>query len=215
MGRVVLAGVVAALLVGAGSAHAGVVVRPRFGHVVLRTAPGGGAVVARLGRRTEFGSPLAWSVKARRGRWIGVLAPQRPNGRLSWIDVRALRISKDARRIDVSLSRRMLWLRRGGRVLLRVHVGIGSPVSPTPTGWFAVTDRLAGADFAPYYGCCILALSGHQPHPPPSWRGSDTLLAIHGGPLGAVSNGCLHAPTWALRFLMRHVPLGTRVTICA
>ena len=112
MGRVVLAGVAAALLVGAGSAHAGVVVRPRFAHVILRTAPGGGSVVARLGRRTEFGSPLAWSVKARRGRWIGVLAPQRPNGRLAWIDVRALRISKDAVRIDVSLSRRMLWLRR-------------------------------------------------------------------------------------------------------
>ena len=150
----VLAGVAAALLIGAGSAHAGVVVRPRFAHVILRSAPGGGSVVARLGRRTEFGSPLAWSVKARRGRWISVLAPQRPNGRLAWIDVRALRISKDARRIDVSLSRRTLWLRRGRRVLLRVHVGIGSPVSPTPTGWFAVTDRLAGAD---------------------------TLLAIHGG----------------------------------
>jgi len=214
VGRVaVLGAIVGASLAVASVAHADVVVRPRFGHVALRDGPGG-RVVARLGRRTEFGSPLVYSVRARRGRWIAVIAPQRPNGRFSWIDVRTLRISEEPLHIDVSLSRRTLWVRRGNTVLRRVHVGIGSSGSPTPTGKFAVTDRLPGADFSTAaYGCCILALAGHQPHPPPTWRGSDTLLAIHGGAFGAVSNGCLHASGRALRYLMKHVPLGTRVTI--
>jgi lipoprotein-anchoring transpeptidase ErfK/SrfK len=216
VGRIaVLGAIVGSFLAVASVAHAGVVVRPRFGHVVLRNAPHG-RVVARLGRRTEFGSPLVYSVRARRGRWIAVITPQRPNGRFSWIDVRTLRIARESLRIDVSLSRRMLSVRRGDAVVARVRVGIGSPASPTPTGMFAVTDRLPGADFSTAaYGCCILALAGHQPHPPATWRGSDTLLAIHGGPFGAVSNGCLHASEPALRFLMKHVPLGTRVTIRA
>ena len=104
---------------------------------------------------------------------------------------------------------------RGRKVLRRMRVGIGAPGTPTPTGRFAITDKLSGAGFGPVYGCCILALSGNQPHPPPGWDPSESRLAIHGGAQGAVSAGCLHARTAALRFLMAHVPLGTRITIRA
>lgn len=215
MGRVgLLAAVAAVLFAFAGAARAGLVAQPRFARVVLRSAPQG-RVLARLGRRTEFGSPLVWPVRARRGRWVGVVAPQRPNGVLSWIDARSLRIWSSSTHIDVSISRQTLELLRGRKLVLRARVGIGSTLTPTPTGTFAVTDRLAGSEFSAVYGCCILALSGHQEHPSSSWSGSDTRIAIHGGALGAVSNGCIHAPTDALRFLMTHVPLGTRVTIRA
>ena len=215
MGRVALAASVAAVVFASASpADAGLVARPLTGQVVLRAAPGG-AVVARLAGRTEFGSPLVYSVRARRGRWLGVIAPQLPNGRLAWIDARSVRTANVAVRIDVSLSRRTLELFRGGNVLRRVSLGIGAVASPTPTGVYAVTDRLPGAEFSrSAYGCCILALSGHQERPTIAWTGG-TRLAIHGGALGAVSNGCLHAPEAALRFLMTHVPLGTRVTIRA
>jgi lipoprotein-anchoring transpeptidase ErfK/SrfK len=210
----VLAAVAAVLSAFAGTAQAGLVAQPRGAHVVLRSAPHG-RVIARLGRTTEFGSPLVWSVAARRGRWIGVVAPQRRNGVLSWIDARSVHTWKSSTRIDVSLSRRTLSLVRGGELVMRAPIGVGSSVTPTPTGTFAVTDRLAGADFSTAYGCCILALSGHQERPATSWSGSDTRIAIHAGALGALSNGCIHAPTDALRFLMTHVPLGTRVTIRA
>jgi hypothetical protein len=214
VGRVALAAAVAAaFLVSASAASADVVARPLTGHVVLRAAPGG-AVVARLSGRTEFGSPLVYAVRARRGRWLGVIAPQQRNGVLSWIDARTVRTSKTSVRIEVSLSRRTLVLIRGGKALRRAPLGIGAGASPTPTGEYAVTDRLAGADYAPAYGCCILALSAHQEHPTRTWKGG-TRIAIHAGALGAVSNGCLHAPEDALRFLMTHVPLGTRVTIRA
>jgi lipoprotein-anchoring transpeptidase ErfK/SrfK len=97
------------------------------------------------------------------------------------------------------------------------RVAVGRPGSTTPIGRFAVTDKLDGSRFGPYYGCCILALSGHQPHTPAGWRGGSR-LAIHGtstpGDIGtAASAGCLHASASDLRFLMRAVPLGTPVFI--
>jgi lipoprotein-anchoring transpeptidase ErfK/SrfK len=200
----------AAFFANAATASADVVARPIGTDVALRVAPGG-HVLARIGQRTEFGSPLALSVAARRGRWLGVISPLLPNGRLGWIDGRTVHTSTVRLRIDVSLSQQRLRLLQGRRVLARIRVGIGAVSTPTPMGRFAVTDKLSGDGSV--YGCCILALSGHQPHPSPTWRGSDTRIAIHGGVWGAVSNGCLHAPTRTLRFLMAQVPLGTRVTI--
>jgi lipoprotein-anchoring transpeptidase ErfK/SrfK len=94
----------------------------------------------------------------------------------------------------------------------QIPVGIGAPGTSTPTGRFAVSDKLNGAAYSPVYGCCILALSGHQTNLPRGWTGGDR-LAIHAGSLGAVSTGCVHASTSDLRFLMRSVPLGARVVI--
>jgi hypothetical protein len=176
--------------------------------VALRTAPGG-AVVARVGRRTEFGSRLVLGVGERRGGWVGVISSSLPNGRLGWARAGSFRFAAVRYAVRVDLSRRELVLLHGGVVVRRFAVGIGGAGSPTPAGRFTVTDKLAGNRV---YGCCILALSGHQPHPPAGWSGG-TRMAIHGGPLGAVSAGCLHAAEPSLRYLMRTVPLGTPVTI--
>ena len=99
-----------------------------------------------------------------------------------------------------------------------ISVAIGASDTPTPLGEFYVTDKLPGADFGSYYGCCILALSGRQPNLPQGWSGGDR-LAIHGSPTPtwghAVSNGCFHASEADLRYLMKTVPLGTSVEIHA
>jgi lipoprotein-anchoring transpeptidase ErfK/SrfK len=76
-----------------------------------------------------------------------------------------------------------------------------------------------GSTYGAYYGCCILALSGHQVNTPAGWQGGDR-LAIHGtnqpASIGVPSSaGCLHAEAADLRTLMRHVPLGTPVFIRA
>jgi lipoprotein-anchoring transpeptidase ErfK/SrfK len=116
--------------------------------------------------------------------------------------------------IDVDLATRVLTLRKDGAVALRINVAIGARGSPTPVGVFAVTDKLA-AGFGSVYGCCILALSAHQPLLPRGWSPGNDRIAIHGGGgIGAaVSAGCLHASERSLRQLMAHVPLGTPVTI--
>ena len=99
----------------------------------------------------------------------------------------------------------------------RMHVAVGRPGSPTPTGRFSVTDKISGERFGPYYGCCILALSATQPHTPPGWTGGNR-MAIHGtdasSSIGtAASAGCLRAGDEDLNALMEWVPAGTPVVI--
>jgi hypothetical protein len=195
-----------------------VIARIRSGRKVgLRLRPTG-PVVAWLSSQTEFGSPQTFAVtRMLPGRRFGVVSTALANGRVGWIDARpgALRLSRTRVTLDVDLSRRVLRVLVGGKVMRSMRVGIGAPGTPTPRGRFAVTDKLNGAAYSPVYGCCILALSAHQTRLPSGWTGGDR-IAIHGGSTaGAVSNGCLHAPTAALRYLMRSVPLGARVVIHA
>lgn len=194
-------------------------VRPG-GAVALRSRPGG-PVVARDGATTEFGSPQSLAVAARRGDWVGVTSDALGNGQLAWIrrGTRSVSAGRTLVSLHVSLSRRLLELRVGRRVVRRVEVGVGQPASPTPQGRFAVTDKLSGAPYGGVYGCCILALSGYQTNTPPGWAGGDR-IAIHGtdapGTIGgADSAGCLHAADADLRALMRAVPVGAPVFIGA
>jgi hypothetical protein len=186
--------------------------------VALRAKPGG-RVVARIGSTTEFGSPDTLAVATRRGSWLGVTSTDMPNGKLAWVDSNAVRLKSHATHISlqVDLSTRRLQLLDGSKVLRRVRVGIGRPGSPTPTGRYAITDKLSGTSYGSYYGCCILALSGHQTNTPAGWQGGNR-LAIHGtddpSSIGVPSSaGCLHADAADLRVLMRRVPLGAPVFI--
>jgi lipoprotein-anchoring transpeptidase ErfK/SrfK len=172
--------------------------------------------VARLGRRTPFGTPVVLGVVARRGRWLGVTTDALPNGTLGWIDARTARLRTVATSLRVSLGRRRLELVVAGRVVRTFAVGIGAAASPTPTGRFAVAEKLDGTRYGRVWGCCVLGLSAHQPQPPSSWSPSrDYLVAIHGGAgVGtAVSAGCLHLDDASLRYLMRAVPVGTPVFV--
>ena len=158
------------------------------------------------------------SVVRSRGRWLGVTSSELPNGRLGWVGRgRALRLSRTRLSIHVDTSERRLELRLGRRVVRAARVGVGRDGSHTPAGRFAVTDRLNGRRIAPYYGCCVLALSGRQPNLPPGWSGGNR-LALHGTDsprtVGrAASAGCLHALERDLWFLIRSVRLGTPVFI--
>jgi lipoprotein-anchoring transpeptidase ErfK/SrfK len=195
-------------------------VRP--GHAVAVRARPNGEVLASLGSRTEFGSSRALSVvRERRGRWLGVTTPNLPNGKLGWVDAWSggLRYTHAPVALEIDLSRRQLVVRRGDEVLRRAPVSIGRAGSPTPTGRFAVTDKLPGQRFSAAYGCCILALSGTQPNLPAGWTGGNR-LAIHGTPDegsvgGRESAGCLQARESDLRPLMKSIPLGTPVRIHA
>jgi hypothetical protein len=186
--------------------------------VPLRARPNG-RVALRAGARTEFGGRRVMSIAAQRGPWLGVVTPELPNGRLAWVheDNRGLGFRRHGYSLHADLSARRLVLRRGGRRVKRITVAIGRPGSETPTGRFAVTDKLDGTRFGSYYGCCILALNGEQPNLPAGWQGGNR-LAIHGtnspGTIGAAASaGCLRAGDADLRILMRRVPLGTPVFI--
>jgi hypothetical protein len=185
--------------------------------VALRARPGG-RILARVGGQTEFGSPQTLAVAFRKGDWLAVRSPALGNKQLGWVRAAPLRLLRRPVELEVDLSRRELVVREEHGIERRISVAIGAPDTPTPTGEYYVTDKLPGADYGSYYGCCILALSGRQPNLPQGWSGGDR-LAIHGSPTPTwgqpVSNGCLHADEADLRYLMKTVPLGTAVDIHA
>jgi hypothetical protein len=199
------------------------------GHMIAEVRPGRtlalhsrpfGRVLARVGATTPFGSHRALAVVGtRRGRWLAVTEAGVGSNRIVWVDARAggLRYARTKLELLVDLSSRTLTVLRDRVVLQRFSVGVGRAGSPTPTGRFSITDKLAGRAYSAAYGCCILALSATQPNLPAGWTGGNR-IAIHGtlssSDFGrAVSAGCVHASDADLRYLMRAVPLGTPVVI--
>ena len=188
----------------------------RDGAEVPLFASPGGRLVESLAPRSEFGSPRVLGVARQRGPWLGVITPLLPNGELGWIRFESDKISLYFTRywLSVSLSRRQMALRYGDRELGRYAISVGATGTGTPEGHFAITDALSYDD-SPYYGCCALALSGHQEMLPVGWLGGDR-IAIHGTP-GAVgyaaSSGCIRATDQTMRVLFRRIPLGTPVFV--
>src|SRR4029453_2566045 len=92
---------------------------------------------------------------------------------LGWVKAEpgALAFGRVRLELEADLSRQVLRVWSHGRVIRRIRVGIGRPGTTTPTGRFSITDKMLGSSLGPYYGCCLLALSGNQPHPPPGWTG--------------------------------------------
>ena len=103
--------------------------------------------------------------------------------------------------------------------MLRFPVAVGRPGNETPLGRYAVTDTLKLTDPTSPYGCCAVALTGHQTKLVPGWIGGDR-LAIHGTPqpetIGkAISLGCMRAPRRTMQRLIRTIPLGAPVFVKA
>jgi hypothetical protein len=189
--------------------------RPLHGGVVLRAEPGGRPLL-RVGSRGALGGPLVLGVVAVRGSWVEVTAEALPNGHYGWVEFgRDVSVHPIRWRLRASLSRRELSVLRDGRIVRTIRVGIGASGSPTPTGRFAIAEKVTGT-FGPAFGCCILALTAQQPRLPAGWNHSLTYyVAIHAGSGqgSAVSAGCLHATEAGVRYLMRTIPLGTPVRI--
>ena len=184
---------------------------------VLMDEPNGKPKV-RIAAKTEWDSQRVLSVVEREGDWLAVLVPELENGEVGWVqeaDVDSLDTVGWALRAD--LSERVIEVERNGEVVKRVKVGIGREDHPTPTGRFAVTDKLRVTDPGSPYGCCVVALTGHQTQLPDGWPGGDR-LAIHAtndeSGLGkAVSLGCMRADPDDARWMMDALPLGTPVFV--
>ena len=141
------------------------------------------------------------------------------NGRLGWIPQSASTLSRVPWELRVSLAARRLTVLDDGKVLERYTIAIGRPTAPTPTGRFAVTDRLSTGDPAGPYGCCIIALSALAPHAIQGWDGGNR-IAIHSTPetssIGEpVSHGCMRLTLAEGKWLLEHIPLGTPTLISA
>jgi hypothetical protein len=179
----------------------------------------GGRVRIRLSARTEWGSPRIFGVVRHRGDWVAVQAPELGNGELAWMPANRARIDCVRWSMHVDLSRRRLSVERNGTTVRRFEIAIGRSGNPTPRGRFSVTDKLRVTDPGSPYGCCVLALSGHQTRLPASWPGGDR-LAVHAtrdlSSIGkAASLGCMRVTSSQARWLIRTIPLGAPVFVKA
>ena len=192
------------------------IVRIRKGEKVEVLDAPGGALVAKQGDETEFGSPSVFSVQKQTGDWVGVSTPLVGNDDVGWIraDPRDLRLRYVEHSVVVDLSERSAAIYEGDELRRSWPVTVGAAPTTTPTGTFAVTDTFRGG-LNPAYGCCAVALSATQPNIPEGWIGGNR-IAFHGtgGPLGvAASLGCVRSADGDIQALLRTVPLGTPVTI--
>jgi lipoprotein-anchoring transpeptidase ErfK/SrfK len=194
------------------------ILKARPGHVVAMHVRPGGKLLFRVLPKTIYGRRLILSVTQRRGAWAAVPTFLVPNGRRAWVyvDRRTFVVRRTRWRLSADLTARTVTVLHGDERVRTVRVAIGARSTPTPPGTYAITDKLKGRPFGSSFGCCILALSGHQPK---VRTGSvDGRLAIHGTDrpdlVGArASQGCLRARDRDVRWLMRTVPVGTQVTI--
>ena len=185
----------------------------------IRSRPASGRVVGWMPASSRyFHQPmLAWVLRtARNGRFGRVAVPYTAVHRQGWISLRGLRRTRTAVRVYADLSRHLLVVRRRGRVVVRVHAATGASSTPTPTGRYFVTDRVAFSAGSSY-GSFAFGLSGIQSHLPSWWSGGDQ-LAIHGTDepwtIGqSVSAGCLRVSEKALGKLRTLLRLGTPVVI--
>jgi hypothetical protein len=184
----------------------------------MRTRPDG-PVLAEQPVTTPFGSQVAYLVREVQRGWLGVVSPLAGNNRLGWISATDAVLSSVDWKLEVSLATRRLKVIHNGHVVRVWPIAIGRPDAPTPTGVFAVTDRLSTGDPLGPYGCCILALSALAPHAIQDWFGGDR-IAIHSTPpdtywsIGEpVTHGCMHVTLPEGQWLIDHVPLGTPAVI--
>jgi lipoprotein-anchoring transpeptidase ErfK/SrfK len=194
------------------------ILKVRPGRLVRMHAHAGGKLLFRVLPKTIYGRRLILSVTHRRGAWAAVTTFLVPNGHRAWVHVdrRTFAVRRTRWRLQADLGDRTLTVLHGDDVVRTLRIAIGTRATPTPPGTYAVTDKLDGRRFGRSYGCCIMALSGHQPKV--RTGPIDGRLAIHGTDrpdlVGTrASQGCLRARDADVRWLVRTVPVGTQLTI--
>ncbi len=156
-------------------------------------------------------------VLARRGRWLEVRLPGRPNGHTGWILAGKTVRSFTDWHIVVDTSRRTVTVYRAGKAVRTFEAVVGKPSTPTPTGDFFIEESIAlratdvGAPFA-------LALSARS-RVLQEFDGGPGQIALHGlanvggVPGTAASHGCVRLDTAAMGWLVARVGPGVPVTI--
>jgi hypothetical protein len=181
------------------------------------SAAAGGRPSQSLPNPNNLGAPLAVLVNELHGKWAQVYLPERPNESLGWTPASDLSMQWNPERIVVSLSKRHLELLRDGRVVFQATAAVGNPESPTPTGFFYVTEVLKLTDPGDVYGPYALGLSGFS-NTYYSFDGGPGQIAIHGTNEPSVigqyaSHGCVRLDNPDITTLSTQVEAGTPVDI--
>ena len=181
--------------------------------------PGNGKVIGVMPRGSRYygEAHTAWiQERSADGRYGKVTVPYSESRATGWIRIAGLELSSTPYSVQADLSRHLVTVRRLDKVIMRFPTATGAPGSPSPTGRYFVTDRVAipgGGSFGTY----AFGISGIQPNLPAGWSGGDQ-MAIHGtsdpSSIGtSASAGCLRVSEGTLDRLEPLLKLGTPITI--
>lgn len=176
------------------------------------------ATISLVPARTPItGERTVLPVLARKGHWLRVRLPGRPNGHTGWISQAATGRSVTAWHLLVDRTHRRVTVYRAGRPVRVFRAIVGKPSTPTPSGEYFVEESIAlraadvGAPFA-------LALSARS-DVLQEFGGGPGQIALHGlgnigGLLGsAVSHGCVRLDNDVMRWLVYRIGPGVPVSI--
>ena len=156
-------------------------------------------------------------VLGRRGQWLKVRLPGRPNSHTGWIKRGATVRVETIWHIVVNRSRRLVTVYRAGRPVRVFKAIVGKPSTPTPSGEFFVEESIAlrGGDVGAPFALALSARSNVLQE----FDGGPGQIAFHGltnvgGVLGtAVSHGCIRLADDTMRWLVVRIGPGVPVTI--
>ncbi len=184
--------------------------------VPIRTQPESGAKrVATTHLLTEDGLAEVYLVLQRKGGWVEIRVPGRPNGRKGWVRDTALGpITRASTRIVVDRRTATLTLSRDGRTVFKTRVGVGKPSTPTPAGHYWVREKLRFKN-APAYGTYALGTAAYAKLS--DWPGGG-VVGIHGTDQpqlipGRPSHGCVRVRNSDMARLYKLTPVGTPIDI--
>ena len=156
-------------------------------------------------------------VLRRRGRWLRVLLPGRPNGHAGWIAAGKATTWRTPWRVLIKTGSKRLFVLKRGRLVRSFPVVVGTASTPTPHGRFFVEEALIlrpRSPGAPYAYALSARSNVFQ-----EFEGGPGQIAIHGTygiggtPGRAESHGCIRATTATLAWLIRRFGTGTPVDI--
>jgi hypothetical protein len=183
--------------------------------VAYRRRPAGpvsGVLRSRSGREADMSWALV--VGARRegaACRVGLQLPQRPNGRVGWVDAALVRLVHTPWRIEVDRTSRQARLLRDGRVVRAFPVVVGKASTPTPRGLFAVL-AVNPSDPGSFDGAWVVTLTAES-DVLRSFGGGPGRVGLHGrggasllDPLGtARSHGCVRFDNASIRWIVARV----------
>jgi len=188
------------------------------GRLDVRSSPGGPTSQV-LANPQPSGAPLTFLLKERRGDWMQVFLPVRPNGSTGWVRSKEVKVAGLAFRLEILRGSHQLRLFRFGKLVATFPVGIGTGDTPTPGGTFYLKELIAPTNQNGPYGRYAFGLSGFS-NVLTSFAGGTGVIGIHGtndpGSVGKdVSHGCIRMHNADITALAGVLPLGTPVHILA
>jgi lipoprotein-anchoring transpeptidase ErfK/SrfK len=156
-------------------------------------------------------------VLRRRGRFLQVLLPGRPNGHSGWIAADKAKTWKTPWHVVVNTSSKRLFVFDGAKIARSFPVVVGKGSTPTPRGRFFVEEAILLPSRSP--GAPVAYALSARSSVYQEFDGGPGQIAVHGTygiggtPGRAESHGCIRATWAALQWMIHRFGTGTPVDI--